>query len=86
MALFYGYQFSCTFLFLLFCSFQSKLEETTRDLTAQITELQEESKQYRDREEHYLKFIRELEQKNDDLERLQRFVSTIRFISSFISF
>lgn len=36
-------------------------------------ELQDEITQSRTREEHYRKYIRELEQKNDDLERAQRY-------------
>lgn len=41
---------------------------------SQIMELQDEITQSRAREEHYRKYIREMEQKNDDLERAQRYV------------
>ena len=38
----------------------------------QITELQKEISEYRDNEEKLIKYIRDLEQKNDDLERAER--------------
>ncbi|XP_022196208.1 nuclear distribution protein nudE-like 1-B [Nilaparvata lugens] len=53
-------------------SVRDKLEQMQQEFTAQITELQEETTQSRSREENYVKYIRELEQKNDDLERAQR--------------
>lgn len=51
---------------------QDKLEQLQLETIAQITELQEENAQCRSREENYVKYIRELEQKNDDLERAHR--------------
>ncbi|XP_075230448.1 nuclear distribution protein nudE-like 1-B isoform X2 [Lycorma delicatula] len=53
-------------------SLRDKLEQTQQELSAQVSELQDESAQCRSREENYVKYIRELEQKNDDLERAQR--------------
>lgn len=41
----------------------------------QIHSLQEEAIHFHDRETNYVKYIRELEQKTEDLEKLQRFVS-----------
>lgn len=51
---------------------QTNYELEHDDLISQIAELQEESKRCNEREENYVKYIRELEQKNDDLERSQR--------------
>ncbi|KAE8739503.1 hypothetical protein FOCC_FOCC015000 [Frankliniella occidentalis] len=51
---------------------KNKLEQVTKESTTQINSLQEELSQCRNREEKFLKYIRELEQKNDDLERTQR--------------
>lgn len=51
---------------------RDKLEQMQQETMAQITELQEENAQCRSREENYIKYIRELEQKNDDLERAHR--------------
>lgn len=53
-------------------SLRDKLEQIQQELSAQVSELQEESVQCRSREENYVKYIRELEQKNDDLDRAQR--------------
>lgn len=51
---------------------KDKLEKVAKETTSQINELQEEVSQCRSREEKFVKYIRELEQKNDDLERTQR--------------
>ncbi|XP_054289701.1 nuclear distribution protein nudE-like 1 isoform X1 [Macrosteles quadrilineatus] len=51
---------------------RDKVESSQKEKMAQIQELQEELSQSQQREEHYRKYIRELEQKNDDLERAQR--------------
>ncbi|XP_046686645.1 nuclear distribution protein nudE-like 1-A isoform X1 [Homalodisca vitripennis] len=51
---------------------REKVEHSQQEKVSQILELQEEVAQSRTREEHYRKYIRELEQKNDDLERAQR--------------
>lgn len=40
----------------------------------QIHSLQEEAIHFHERETNYVKYIRELEQKTEDLEKLQRFV------------
>jgi hypothetical protein len=40
----------------------------------QIHSLQEEAIHFHERESNYVKYIRELEQKTEDLEKLQRFV------------
>lgn len=53
---------------------QEKVENSQQEKMTQILELQEEISQSRTREEHYRKYIRELEQKNDDLERSQRYL------------
>jgi len=42
----------------------------------QIHSLQEEALHFHDRETNYVKYIRELEQKTEDLEKLQRFVQS----------
>lgn len=55
-------------------SVQEKVENSQQEKMTQILELQEEISQSRTREEHYRKYIRELEQKNDDLERSQRYL------------
>jgi len=44
----------------------------------QIHSLQEEAIHFHERETNYVKYIRELEQKTEDLEKSQRFV---RFLS-----
>ncbi|XKL67062.1 hypothetical protein PGB90_010482 [Kerria lacca] len=51
---------------------KKKYEQEHDDFINQILELEEESKRCLSREENYVKYIRELEQKNDDLERSQR--------------
>ncbi|XP_034247280.1 nuclear distribution protein nudE homolog 1 [Thrips palmi] len=51
---------------------KDKLEQVTKESTTQINNLQEELSQCQSREEKLVKYIRELEQKNDDLERTQR--------------
>uniref|UniRef100_A0A1B6LIY5 NUDE domain-containing protein n=1 Tax=Graphocephala atropunctata TaxID=36148 RepID=A0A1B6LIY5_9HEMI len=51
---------------------REKVGHNQQEKMAQILELQEEVTQSRTREEHYRKYIQELEQKNDDLERAQR--------------
>lgn len=48
------------------------MEQTQQELSAQVSELQDETAQCRSREENYVKYIRELEQRTDDLERAQR--------------
>lgn len=50
------------------------MEQVTKESTSQINNLQEELSQCQSREEKLVKYIRELEQKNDDLERTQRLV------------
>jgi len=52
---------------------QDKLEHIHKESSNQITELQAEVAQCRSHEEKLVKYIRELEQKNDDLERTQRY-------------
>lgn len=49
----------------------------------QIHSLQEEAIHFHERETNYVKYIRELEQKTEDLEKLQRFVGfhSLIFIS-----
>uniref|UniRef100_A0A1B6CEM2 NUDE domain-containing protein n=2 Tax=Clastoptera arizonana TaxID=38151 RepID=A0A1B6CEM2_9HEMI len=49
-----------------------KLRDKLEEVAAEILELQEELSHFRSREEQYVKYIRELEQKNDDLERAHR--------------
>jgi predicted nucleic acid-binding Zn-ribbon protein len=49
-------------------------EQTKRQNNAQICELQITVSEYRSHEESLLKYIRELEQKNDDLERSHRVI------------
>lgn len=56
------------------------MEQVTKESTSQIIGLQEELTQCRNREEKLVKYIRELEQKNDDLERTQRFVCLMSFV------
>ncbi|PNF28726.1 hypothetical protein B7P43_G07775 [Cryptotermes secundus] len=51
-------------------------EQTKRQNNAQICELQATVSEYRNHEESLLKYIRELEQKNDDLERSHRAMMT----------
>lgn len=51
-------------------------EQTKRQNNAQICELQTTVSEYRSHEESLLKYIRELEQKNDDLERSHRAMMT----------
>lgn len=57
--------------------FQKNYHQEREELVKQIAELQEESKRCHSREEDYVKYIRSLEQKNDDLERSQRYVDYI---------
>lgn len=52
----------------------------------QIHSLQEEAIHFHERETNYVKYIRELEQKTEDLEKLQRLVSFyLIFILNLIS-
>lgn len=51
---------------------REKYERESQNFITQINELQEESKHRHSREENYVKYVRELEQKNDDLERSLR--------------
>ncbi|KAK3928574.1 Nuclear distribution protein nudE-like 1-A [Frankliniella fusca] len=66
------YRVHCNKLQLENDTLKTKLEQVTKESTSQINSLQEELSQCRNREEKFLKYIRELEQKNDDLERTQR--------------
>jgi hypothetical protein len=52
---------------------QDNYEQTKRQNGVQICELQTTISEYRSHEEALLKYIRELEQKNDDLERSHRY-------------
>ncbi|KAL1131029.1 hypothetical protein AAG570_012267 [Ranatra chinensis] len=49
-----------------------KYDELQQATEAQVSELETETAQWHKREEDYVRYIRELEQKNDDLERSQR--------------
>lgn len=51
---------------------QEKLETTQRESYIQITTLQDENTQVRTMKDEMNKYIRELEQTNDDLERAKR--------------
>jgi len=53
---------------------QSKNREEQQNLMNQIHSLQEEAIHFHERETNYVKYIRELEQKTEDLEKSQRFV------------
>ncbi|XP_008479329.1 nuclear distribution protein nudE-like 1-B isoform X2 [Diaphorina citri] len=55
-----------------FETLQDKLSQFQEDSFRQIEELQQANTTFQEREENYKKYIRELEQKNDDLERSQR--------------
>uniref|UniRef100_A0A0A9XPK0 Nuclear distribution protein nudE 1-A n=1 Tax=Lygus hesperus TaxID=30085 RepID=A0A0A9XPK0_LYGHE len=55
---------------------KDKYDDLQRATEAHISELEEETEQWHKREEDYVKCIRELEQKNDDLERSQRALFT----------
>ncbi|KAL1452839.1 hypothetical protein WDU94_007029 [Cyamophila willieti] len=55
-----------------FETLQDKLSQFQEDSYRQIEELQQANTTFQEREENYKKYIRELEQKNDDLERSQR--------------
>ncbi|KAJ1527823.1 hypothetical protein ONE63_007768 [Megalurothrips usitatus] len=66
------YRVRCNKLQLENDTLKDKLEQVTKESASQINNLQEELTQCRSREEKYVKYIRELEQKNDDMERTQR--------------
>ncbi|KAJ4443911.1 hypothetical protein ANN_05698 [Periplaneta americana] len=55
---------------------KDSFEQTKRQNNTQISELQTTVANYRSHEENLLKYIRELEQKNDDLERSHRAMMT----------
>lgn len=55
---------------------KDKYDVLQRATESQISEMEEEANQRHKREEEYVKYIRELEQKNDDLERSQRAMYT----------
>lgn len=55
-----------------FETLQDKLSQFQEDSFRQIEDLQQANSTFQEREENYKKYIRELEQKNDDLERSQR--------------
>ncbi|CAH1396613.1 unnamed protein product [Nezara viridula] len=55
---------------------KDKYDVLQRATETQISEMEEEANQRHKREEEYVKYIRELEQKNDDLERSQRAMYT----------
>lgn len=55
---------------------KDKYDLLQRATETQVSELEEETNQWHKREEEYVKYIRELEQKNDDLERSQRAMYT----------
>ena len=65
-----------THLFYLYI-FQEKLETTQRESYIQITTLQDENTQVRTVKDEMTKYIRELEQTNDDLERAKRYFTFI---------
>ncbi|KAG8230016.1 hypothetical protein J437_LFUL008457 [Ladona fulva] len=51
---------------------RDKLEQVHKESESQITDIQAQLSGYRSREEEWHKYIRELEQANDDLERAKR--------------
>lgn len=51
---------------------RDKLEQVQKESEAQISDIQSQLAGYRSREEEWHKYIRELEQANDDLERAKR--------------
>lgn len=53
---------------------QEKLESVQRESYIQITTLQDENTQIRTVKDEMTKYIRELEQSNDDLERAKRYI------------
>lgn len=55
---------------------KDKYDLLMRTTETQVSELEEETNQWHKREEEYVKYVRELEQKNDDLERSQRAMYT----------
>lgn len=65
----------CSFVVInysIFYFFQDKLETSQNEYLRQINELQDELAQIKAIKEELQKYIRELEQRNDDLERSQR--------------
>ncbi|GFG29998.1 hypothetical protein Cfor_00590 [Coptotermes formosanus] len=66
----------CYFLKLGSVSKEDSFEQTKRQNSLQICELQATLSEYRSHEENLLKYIREIEQKNDDLERSHRAMMT----------
>ena len=66
----------------IFFFFQEKLESTQRETYIQITSLQDENTQVKTVKEEMTKYIRELEQTNDDLERAKRQVFHQPFLTN----
>ena len=60
------------FFVFIFSRSQDKLETSQNEYLRQINELQDELAQIKAIKEELQKYIRELEQRNDDLERSQR--------------
>ena len=56
---------------------QESFELTKRQNSTQISELQSTVTEYQNHEKKLLDYIRQLEQKNDDLERSHRFVNIV---------
>lgn len=59
----------------MFFCLQEKLDSTQNDAYVQITSLQDENAKLRAIKDEMQKYIRELEQSNDDLERAKRYVN-----------
>ena len=70
---FYPHIFIFKFLHAFSFSLQEKLETMQRESYIQVTTLQDENTQVRTMKEEMTKYIRELEQTNDDLERAKRY-------------